>query len=125
MKNITIEIPKDGASVQFVLRSGALSGKVVIVASDDVEVRLGDPQPKPVVQPKPAVKTPSRDLDTILKRLTKLKPTKRAAAINSIKAMFQLTDPISDVEANKFLDGLCKRGSISIDANDKLHINDR
>ena len=43
------------------------------------------------------------DLDTIFKRLLKLKPTKRATAANSIKAMFQFGAPISDEAANKIL----------------------
>jgi len=124
MKNIIIEVPKNGASVQLVLRVGASSGQAVIVASDDVEIRLAEPLPIPTAQPKPAAngKAPARDLDSILKRLTKLKPTKRAAAVNSIKAMFQLTDPIGDDEANKILEALRKRGSLTIDANDKLQI---
>jgi hypothetical protein len=122
MKNIIIEVPKNGASVQLVLRAGASSGQAVIVASDDVEVRLVEPAPTPTAQPKPAAngRAPARDIDSIFKRLTKLKPTKRAAAVNSIKAMFQLTDPISEDDANKILEALRKRGSLTIDANDKL-----
>ena len=132
MKNIAIAIPPAGASVQLILRAGASSGQVVIVASDDVEIRYTDPAPATTPTAKsppsknsgkaPAPKAPAHDLDTILKRLTKLKPTKRAAAVNCIKAMFQLTAPISDDQANKILEGVRSRGNLTIDAKDKLQI---
>lgn len=125
MKNISVEVPREGASVQLVLRPGASSGQAVIVAGDNVEVHLANPVSVSAAQPKPAAngKAPARDLDSILKRLAKLKPTKRVAAINSIKAMFQLTAPISDDDANEILEALRKRGSLTIDANDKLQIH--
>jgi hypothetical protein len=125
MKTILIEVPPKGTSVQLVLRPGASSGQAVIVASDDVEIRLAGPTPTPVAQPNSASngKTAARDLDAIFKRLTKLKPAKRAAAVNSIKAMFQVTEPITDDEAHKILEKLRRRGSLSIDANDKVEIH--
>jgi hypothetical protein len=132
MKNIIIEVPRNGASVQLVLRAGASSGQAVIVASDDVEIRLAEPAPAATPQPKApaatsngktaAPKTPAHDLDAIFKRLTKLKPTKRTTAVNSIKAMFQFDTPINDDEANKILEALRRRGNLTIDANDKLQI---
>ena len=132
MKNIIIEVPRTGASVQLVLRAGASSGQAVIVASDDVEIRLAEPAPTPAAQPKSplnanngkaaATKAPARDLDAIFKRLTKLKPTKRATAVNSIKAMFQFDAPITDEAANKILEDLRRRGNLTIDANDKLQL---
>ena len=131
MKNISVEIPRGGMSVELILRGGASSGQVVIVTSDDVEIRLSELElpsaPQRKTQPAankdqlPA-KAPARDLDSILKRLIKLKPTKRGAAVNSIKAMFQLTAPISDAAADKILEDLRRRGSLTIDANDKLKI---
>lgn len=60
------------------------------------------------------------NLDLILKRLIKLKPTNRDAAVNSIKAMFQFDAPISKETANKILEDLRKRGSLTIDSNDKI-----
>src|SRR4051812_47487513 len=99
MKNIIIEVPRSGASIQLVLRAGASTGQAVIVASDDVEIRIAEPTPIEAAQtnstPKssngkaPVQKTPIRDLEAILTRLTKLKPTKRPAALNCIKTMFQ------------------------------------
>jgi hypothetical protein len=123
MKNISIEVPRNGVSVQLILRAGASSGQAVIVASDDVEIRLADPAPTPAAQSNPTAngKAPACDLVSILKRLTKTKPTRRAAALNSIKAMFQFTQPIADADANKILEALRKRGSLTIDANEKLH----
>ena len=83
----------------------------------------GEWQRDPELKPKAtAPKAPARDLDAILKRLTKLKPTKRATAVNSIKAMFQFDAPINDNEANKILEALGRRGNLTIDANDKLQI---
>ena len=132
MKNIIIEVPRTGASVQLVLRAGASSGQAVIVASDDVEIRLAEPAPAAATRPEtpaatnntkaPAPKAPAQDLDAIFKRLTKLKPTKRATAINSIKAMFQFNAPINDEQANKIFEALRRRGNLTVDANDKLQI---
>jgi hypothetical protein len=62
------------------------------------------------------------DLDEIHKRLAKLKPGKRPAAVNSIKAMFPPTRQISDEAANQIFDELCMRGSMTIDANNRLQI---
>jgi hypothetical protein len=97
-----------------------------------VEIRLAEPAPAATPQPKApaatsngksaAPKAPAHDLDAIFKRLTKLKPTKRATAVNSIKAMFQFDTPINDDEANKILEALRRRGNLTIDANDKLQI---
>ena len=72
MKNIAIAIPPAGASVQLILRAGASSGQVVIVASDDVEIRYTDPAPAtaPTAKSPPSKdngKAPAHDLDTILK----------------------------------------------------------
>ena len=130
MKNIIIEVPRAGASVQLVLRPGASSGQAVIVATDDVEVRLTEPAPEPITRPKPipsagngkasTSKPTTDDLDSILKRLVKLKPAKRATAINSIKTMFQFDAPIDDQAANKILEDLRKRGFLTIDASDKV-----
>lgn len=130
MKNIVIAVPPAGASVQLVLRAGASSGQAVIVASDDVEIRYTDLAAAAAATPKsppsknnsnaPTQKEPARDLDAVLKRLLKLKPSKRAAATNSIKAMFQFDAPISDEAANKMLEDLRRKGFLTIDANDKL-----
>ena len=129
MKNIAIAVPPAGASVQLVLRAGASSGQAVIVASDDVEIHYTEPRAAEVGPKSPPIKNNSKaptskatahDLDTILKRLLKLKPTKRVTATNSIKAMFQFDAPITDEAANKILDDLRKRGSLTVDANDKI-----
>jgi len=126
MKHIIIEVPRTGASVQLVLRAGASSGQAIIVASDDVEIRLAEPAPHPKPSPttnaKKATtpKAPAYDLDAILKRLIKLKPSKRSTATNSIKSMFQFDAPISDEVANTILEDLRRRGSLTIDANNKV-----
>jgi len=74
MKNISVEVPREGASVHLVLRAGTSSGQAAIVANDDVEVRLVNPVSVSVAQTKPAAngKAPAHDLDSILKRLAKL-----------------------------------------------------
>jgi hypothetical protein len=60
------------------------------------------------------------DPEAILKRLTKLKPTNRVKAINSITAMFQFTAPITAAAAGKILDDIEKRGALIIDAQGKI-----
>ena len=97
------------------------------MATDDVEIRYTDPATTATPTPKSPTsknsgKPPAHDLDAIFKRLTKLKPNKRATAVNSIKAMFQFDAPISDEQANKILEDLRRRGKLTIDANDKLQI---
>jgi len=134
MKNITIEVPRAGASVQLVLCAGASSGQAVVVASDDVEIRLAEPAPTLTPRPKSPPETnntnaskpkvTARDLDAILKRLLKLKPSKRATAANSIKSMFQFDAPITDEAANTILEDLRRRGSLTIDANNKVQFRD-
>lgn len=131
-KNIPIEIPRHGVSVHLVLRAGVSSGQAVIVVDDDVEIRLGEPASAAAPHPAtpaatntgkaPTPKAPAHDLDAIFKRLTKLKPTKRAAALNCIKTMFPVTAPISDAEANQILEALRRRGNLTIGAHDKLQI---
>lgn len=130
MKSITIEVPRAGKTFQLVLRAGASAGNAVIVVSEDVEIRPVETASGKTVLPKSppttnrtkasAPKLKPDDLDGILQRLRKLNPTKRAATVNSIKAMFQFDTPINDEKANGILDALCKRGEVIIEANDKI-----
>src|SRR5207244_3376748 len=104
---------RTGTSVELVVRTRAASGPACIAACDDVEIRLAEPARTVATRPKSSSSTKNdkanprkvtaSDLDTIFKRLLKLKPTKRATAANSIKAMFQFGAPISDEAANKIL----------------------
>jgi len=50
----------------------------------------------------------------------KLKPAKRSTAVNSSKAMFQFVAPMGDKAANTILENLRQRGSLTIDANEKI-----
>jgi hypothetical protein len=130
MKNILVEIPRSGATIQFVLRAGASSGQAVIVASDDVDIRLTESSSEvaalPISSPSakkgaaPEARGPVYDLEVILKRLRKLKVTKRATAINSIEAMFQFDAPVTEESATQLLEKLRKRGSLTIDASDRI-----
>lgn len=126
MKDIAIEVPKTGVSVQLVLRAGASRGKAVIVATDDVEIRCAEAAPRTAgdskVSPPSTSKseTTAKDPDAILTRLLKLKVTTRGAAVNSIKAMFQFDAPINDDTANKLLEDLLRRGALTIDGSDKI-----
>ena len=134
MKNINVEVPRGGTSLRLVLRSGASSGQAVIVTSDDVEVRFAEPRTENVPGTKKAQKrnadgktpkgTNAVDLDSVLKRLLKLKPAKRSAAVNSIKTMFQFDAPITDEAANKILNDLQRRGSLNIDGAEKIQFRD-
>lgn len=129
MKNITIEIPRAGVSVQLVLRAGASPGQAVIVASDDVEIRVADAAPRPVdgarvSQPSGSKGgTTAKDPDAILKRLLKLKVSTRGAAVNSIKAMFQFDTPINDEAASKLLEDQVRRGALTIDGNERIRFS--
>lgn len=86
------------------------------------------PIAKPVASPPPAVnnhehvasEAKKSDLNYILKRLVKLKPSTRTAAVNSIKAMFQFQSPMSDQEANRTLHDLHKQRLLTIDAAHKI-----
>lgn len=62
----------------------------------------------------------STELEAIAKRLVKLKPKNKDAALNSIKAMFQFTDPLDDEAANSLLDDLKKKGMVSVSTDGKL-----
>lgn len=131
MKNINIQIPPSGKSLRLALRQGACSGQVIVVASDEVEIHVAEeasvedvhaddrPTQSRAVKASRA-KVPADDLDAILKRLLKLKPTKRIAAVNSIKAMFQFNAPISDEAAEGILEKLRRRGCLHIDEQDKI-----
>lgn len=126
MKNITIEVPREGVSLQLTPRAGAASGQAVVVTSDDVEIRITELASPATEMPKDGTERVSKlrtdDLEGIHKRLLKLKPTKRAAAVNSIKAMFQFDTPMTDEAANNILEALCKQRLLTIDASDKLQI---
>lgn len=120
MKTMTIEVPREGASVQLVFRGGVLPGQAVIVATDDVEIRCGTPAleagaaaPPPEANAKPAGK-PLLDLDSISANLLKLGTKRRNGAVNAIRTMFQFTHPISAEAANKILEDLRRRGDLSI-----------
>lgn len=130
MKTINIAIQPSGKSLRLDLRQGASFGQVIVVASDEVEIHVADeaaaadhakarPTQTPLVK-SPVPKAPDNDLDAILKRLLKLKPTKRIAAVNSIKAMFQFNAPISDEAAEGILEKLRRRGSLHIDEQGKI-----
>jgi len=80
------------------------------------------PKSAPTTTSKALAQKPiARDLDAILKRLNKLNPGKRSSATNAIKAMFQFVEPISDEAANTILENLRKRGSLTIDPDEKIH----
>jgi hypothetical protein len=76
--------------------------------------------PPTVIPVKKAASAKALDLDGILLRLQKLKPRKRATAVNSIMAMFQFTSPITTESANRLLNGLVRRGALTFDANDRI-----
>jgi hypothetical protein len=126
MKAITIDVSSDGQFVELVPRPGASPCKAVIVVPEDVEVLVSKPVSAPVAAPVAGEPNPSAsklspdDLDGILKRLRKLNPTTRAKAINSIKAMFTFGPPVSDDKVNQILEGLKKRGDLTIDIKGKL-----
>jgi hypothetical protein len=126
MKTITIDVSRDGQSVELILRPGVSPCKAVIVVPEDVDVLVSKPVSAPVAS-KPnasSSKLSPDDLDGILKRLRKLNPTTRAKAINAIKAMFTFGPPVSDDTVNQILEGLKKRGDLTFDSKGKLKFQD-
>lgn len=53
-------------------------------------------------------------------RLKKLKPSKRAAVLNSMSAMFQFRGGISDAEREEFFSALVKKRLITLGANGRV-----
>ena len=53
-------------------------------------------------------------------RLRKLKPSRRAAVLNSIGAMFQFQGGVSDTDKEAFISGLVKGRHIVVEANDRV-----
>lgn len=136
LKSITIDVPREGTRIDLFPRAGSSYGQVVVVLADDVEMQLMQPSQPAAVRPAAALpsapekqgqvapESKKSDLAYILKRLLKLRPASRAAAENSIKAMFQFGAPVSDQEASAILKNLCTEGSINVDARGKVQYRD-
>lgn len=114
MKAVTIDVPREGASFQLVLREGGSPAQAVVVAADDVEIRYGDTAAAPSARAAQRGEKPPSDLDAISQSLLKLHTKTRAAAVDVIKTMFQFTDPVTTETANRILEQLRKRGDLSI-----------
>jgi hypothetical protein len=126
MKSFTVEIPRNGRSVHFVLRPGAFSGEVLIVVSDEVEIRDADSvsPPKASKVNASSSKLSPNDLDEILKRLKKSEPRSRTKALHFIKAMFNFRTDVGDDKVNEIFERLKKRGDLTIDGKGKLKIHE-
>jgi hypothetical protein len=130
MKHTIIQVHPGGTRVQLVLHSGASSGQAFIVVSDGVEILRLDVVPENGHCPKaPSASkdngraptpTASKDPDVIVKRLIKMNTKDRVGAVNSIKAMFQFTEAITNQGANEILEDLRRRGDLTIDCHDKI-----
>ncbi len=59
-------------------------------------------------------------IDYVVKRLLKLKPTKKASLINSIVAMFQFQGGISEPDVERIISVLQKLKYIHIDISNKV-----
>lgn len=55
------------------------------------------------------------NIQYVAERLRKLRPSKRSALANSIRAMFQFQGGISDVDVEKFIGELLRESRLSID----------
>lgn len=80
-------------------------------------------------QPKGATKKNSTkqrvvDLDAVLKRSRKLRPTNRIAAEKSIRTMFQFNTSVEGEEKERIIESLCKQGSLTIDDKGKIQFPD-
>jgi hypothetical protein len=120
MKSVTIDIPLGGTQIEIHPRNQAT--QVVVVLPDDVELRVSSiaasgAQPS---EKKSETTAKKSDLSTIAKRLRKLKVSTRAAAENSIKAMFQFEEPIGESECQQIFDRLLKQGLVKLNAKGKI-----
>ena len=59
-------------------------------------------------------------IEYVIKRLTKLKPSKKSSLLNSMSAMFQFQGGISEAELEKIIADLQKRKYLSIDSKNKV-----
>ena len=116
MKAMTIEVPREGASVELVHRGKVSPAQAVIVLPDDVEIRCGNSKLASGAAA-PAAKfsrKPLLDLDSISINLRKLGTKRRTAAVNVIRTMLQFTNPVTAETANRILEDLCRRGDLTI-----------
>jgi len=59
-------------------------------------------------------------IEYVAERLKKLRPSKKGTLLNSIGAMFQFQGGISDIDKEKILSQLMKKGHISIMENNRV-----
>ena len=114
MKTYTFDLNKSGATLHIVLPPDVDAAQITVTAPEGVDVRLVGPAP---VQAKVtgATTLADYDLDFIAKRLIKVKPNKRATALNAIKAMFQHDRPMTDAIAEEVLEALRQRKVLAMD----------
>jgi hypothetical protein len=123
MRAITVSVPPEGLTVSLKVRSGATSAEAVVVVPDNVEVSAQHHPPAEPSAP-PGRKAPPHDVRFVVERLRKLKVKTTAAAINSIKAMFQFTEPLTDDDAKKRLSEAQRKGFLRIDTAGKISFRD-
>lgn len=129
MKAMTIEVPREGASVQLFFRGSMSFGQAVIVLGDDVDIYRENAKPEangaavesapasPAAAPEPKSADKSKvDFDAIYASLIALRTKKRSAAVNVIKTMFQFTNPITTQTAERILRDLARRGYLNVNS---------
>lgn len=124
MRAITVLVPPDGVTLLLKVDPGAKSAEAIIVIPDGVDV---SPQCPPVLKTPTAIAQPNtkaHDVQYVVDRLRKLKVRTEAAAINSIKAMFQFTEPLTDQDAKKRLTEAGRKGLLKIDAAGRIVFRD-
>jgi hypothetical protein len=123
MKVITILVPVEGVTVHLRAVASTTNPEAVIVVPDGVEA---SPASKAVTSRSPSQPFPTEvhDASYVIKRLRKLRVKSEAAAINSIKAMFQFNTPVSDTEAKKRLEEARRKGLLKIDGAGKITFKD-
>lgn len=125
MRSVTVSIPLEGTTLVLKPQHGAKAEAIVVVPegvevsvlSDDVRSAESQAAPRRATAPTP-------DTRYIVDRLRKLKVKTEAAAINSIKAMFQFTEPLDDQGARKRLSEAQRKGFLKVDAAGKISFTD-
>ena len=123
MKVIAILVPVEGVTIRLKAHPDVVDPQIVVVVPDGIEVL---PNPTDPSHPIPSLNDnlEVHDAAYIVKRLRKLRVRSAAAAINSIKAMFQFTTPLTDAAAKKRLDEARRKGLLTIDVGGRITFRD-
>ena len=115
MRAVTVAVPPEGATIELAVRKGSKGATVIVVVPEGIDVLpVSSPQrrKRPAIPASTPVEAEDQGSQYIAERLRKLKVRSEAAAINSIKAMFQFTTPMTESDAKSRLKAAAKDGDV-------------